>query len=233
VCPRQVIDLRLPASRHPRLDPVPRPSAPRRPRNEDLAADWPFLVHENTFLVRATTQWLVRPTDFPTIRRRCRICPSTEYRTQGRFRVNANQKLLDVWLLALCVRCDETIKLTVLERVRVRSIEPTLLGGFHGNARALAAKLLADPQLAHRNDITLDWTDAWTLETSPVELPKADILDVSVQFAQRIPIRLTTLIATGLGLSRAEVTRRIAAGRISSERKLTGRSAQDFSFVFW
>jgi hypothetical protein len=78
----------------------------------------------------------------------------------------------------------------------------------------------------------LDWTDAWMLETSPVELPKADILDVSVHFAQRIPIKLTTLIATGLELSRAEVTQRIAAGRISSERKLTGRCAQDFSFVF-
>jgi hypothetical protein len=231
VRPRQVIDVRLPASRHPRLDPAPRPSAPRRPRNEGLAADWPFLVHENTFLVRATTQWLVRQTDFPTIRRRCRTCPSTEYRTRGRFRVNANRKLLDVWLLALCVHCGETVKLTVLERVPVRSIEPTMLGGFHNNAPALAAKLLADPQLAHRNDVVLDWTDAWTIETSPVELPKADILDVSVHFVQRIPIKLTTLIATGLELSRAEVAKRISAGRISSERKLTGRCAQDFSFV--
>jgi hypothetical protein len=189
-------------------------------------------VHEDTFLVRATTQWLVRPTELPTIRRRCRICPSTEYRTQGRFRVNANRKLLDVWLLALCVQCGQTVKLTVLERVPVRSIDPTMLGGFHDNASTLAAKLLADPQLAHRNDVVLDWTDAWTLEMSPVELPKADILDVSVHFAQRIPIRLTTLIATGLELSRTEITRRITAGLISSERKLTERCAQDFSFVF-
>jgi hypothetical protein len=189
-------------------------------------------VHDDTFLVRATTQWLVRPADFPTIRRRCRTCPSTEYRTRGRFRVNANRKLLDVWLLALCVQCGHTVKLTVLERFPVRRIEPTMLGGFHDNAPALAAALLADPRLAHRNDVVLDWTEAWTLEMSPVELPKADILDVSVHFAQRIPIRLTTLIATGLELSRAEVAKRIAAGRISSERTLTGRCAHDFSFVF-
>lgn len=189
-------------------------------------------MHEDTFVVRAATHWRVRPTDFPTIRRRCRTCPSTEYRTQGRFRVNANHKLLDVWLLALCVRCGETVKLTVLERASVRSIEPTMLGGFHDNAPALAAELLADPQLAHRNGIVLDWADAWTLETSPVRLPKADILDVSVQFAQRIPIKLTTLVATGLRVSRAEVTRRIAAGLISSERKLPRRCARDFGFVF-
>ena len=189
-------------------------------------------MHENTFPVRATTQWLVRLTDFPAIRRRCRACPSAQYRTHGRFRVNANHKRLDVWLLARCVQCDETIKLTVLERVHVRSIEPTTLDGFHDNDPALAAKLLADPQLGHRNDIALDWTDVWTLETSPVELPKADILDVSVHFAQRIPIKLTTLIATGLELSRAEVTKGIAAGRIRSERTLTRFCAEDFSFVF-
>jgi hypothetical protein len=191
-----------------------------------------LLVHDDTFLVRATTQWHVRPTDLPTVRRRCRTCPSTEYRTRGRFRVNANRKLLDVWLLALCVRCGQTVKLTVLERVPVRSIDPTMLGGFHHNDAALAARLLADPRLARRNDVVLDWTDAWTLERCPVELPKADILDVSVRFAQRIPIRPTTLIATGMELSRAEVTKRIAAGRISSETTLNGRRAQDFSFVF-
>jgi hypothetical protein len=191
-----------------------------------------FPVHEDTFLVRATTQWLVRPTDFPTIRRRCRTCPSEEHRTQGKFRVNANRKLLDVWLLARCARCDDTIKLTVLERAPVRSIEPAMLDRFYDNDSALAAELLAGPHLAHRNDVMLDWTEAWTLERTPVELPKADILDVDVRFAQRIPIRLTTLIATGMELSRAEVARRIAAGRVTSDRTLAGRCARDFSFVF-
>jgi hypothetical protein len=188
-------------------------------------------VHENTFLVRATTHWRVRPTALPTIRRRCRTCPSTEYRTQGRFRVNANHKLLDVWLLALCALCGETTKLTVLERAHVRTIDPVMLSGFHENVPALAARLLTDPQLAHRNDVALDWADAWTLEMDPLELPKADILDVSVRFTHRIPLRVTTVIATGLDLSGSEVTRHIATGVVSSDDKLTGRRASDFSFV--
>jgi hypothetical protein len=154
-----------------------------------------------------------------------------ELRTQGRFRVNANHKLLDVWLLALCVQCGETAKLTVLERVHARSIEPSMLGGFHDNAPALAAKLLADPLLARRNDVVLDWTGAWTVAMSPPELPKADILDVEVRFAQRIPLRATALIAAGLELSGAEVSKHIAAGRITSEQRLSGRCARDFSFV--
>jgi hypothetical protein len=188
-------------------------------------------VHENTFLVRASTRWRVRPTDFPTIRRRCRACPSMELRTQGRFRVNANHKLLDVWLLALCAQCGETAKLTVMERAHVRSIDPDTLSRFHENDPSIAAKLLADPLLAQRNGIALDWSDAWRLEMDPVELPKADVLAVSVRFTQRIPLRVSTLIATGLDLSGSEVARHIASGVISSDDKLTGRRAHDFSFV--
>ncbi|WP_307856669.1 DUF1062 domain-containing protein [Catenulispora pinistramenti] len=188
-------------------------------------------MHENTFLVRAATRWRVRPTDFPTIRRRCRVCPSMEFRTRGLFRVNANHKLLDIWLLALCAQCGETTKLTVLERANVRTIDPALLSGFHENDPALAARLLTDPLVARRNDIALDWTDAWTLEMDPVELPKADILDVGVHFSHRIPLRVTTLIATGLELSGSEVAKLIAAGGISSGDKLTGRRAGDFGFV--
>jgi len=188
-------------------------------------------VRENTFLVRAATQWRVRPTALPTIRRRCRSCPSTEYRTQGKFRVNANHKLLDVWLLALCARCGETIKLAVLERTHVRSIEPETLSGFHENDASLAARLLTDPQLPHRNDVVLDWSDAWRLDMDPVELPKADILEVGVEFTHRIPLRVATVIAAGLELSNSEVARHIGSGAITSDDKLTGRRASDFGFV--
>lgn len=188
-------------------------------------------MRENTFLVRAATQWRVRPTALPTIRRRCRSCPSTEYRTQGKFRVNANHKLLDVWLLALCARCGETIKLAVLERTHVRSIDPETLSGFHENDASLAARLLTDPQLPHRNDVALDWSDAWRLDMDPVELPKADILEVGVEFTHRIPLRVATVIAAGLELSNSEVARHIGSGAITSADKLTGRRASDFGFV--
>jgi hypothetical protein len=85
-----------------------------------------------------------------------------------------------------------------------------MLDAFHGNSAAQAAKLLADPRLAKRNDVALDRTGAWTMETSPV---KAGILDVTVHFVQPISIGAATLIATGLELSRAEVTKHITADR--------------------
>lgn len=185
--------------------------------------------HETTR--RLAARWLVCPSGLPLIRRRCLSCPSALYRAHGKFRVNANHKLLDVWLLALCVGCGQTVKLTVLERVHVRTVDPSTLDRFHDNDLGLAAKLLQDPGLQRRNGITLDWDGAWTVQKTTVDVSAAEVIDTSVRFVQRIPVRLTKLLSAGLDVSRSEVQRLIAAGDLSSPYRLTGRSSGDFSFT--
>jgi hypothetical protein len=189
-------------------------------------------VIDNETPRRLATQWLVCPTGLPLIRRRCLSCPSAHYRAHGKFRVNANHKLLDVWLLALCVGCGETIKLTVLERTHVRAIDPSTLTRFHDNDLDLAATLLQDPGLHRRNGVTVDWDGAWTLQKATVDLSEAKVIDTSVHFVQRIPLRLTSLLSIGLGVSRSEVRRLVADGTLTSTHRLTGKSSSDFSFTF-
>lgn len=185
----------------------------------------------NEITRRLATQWLVCPTGLPLIRRRCLRCPSAQYRAHGKFRVNANRKLLDVWLLALCAGCGETIKLTVLERVHVRAIAPSTLTRFNDNDPELAANLLEDPGLLRRNGVSVDWDGAWAIRKPAVDVSAAEVIDTSVRFTRRIPIRLTTLLSTGLDTSRSEVHRLIADGSLSSAHRLTGRSSGDFSFT--
>jgi len=177
------------------------------------------------------TQWLVCPAGLPLIRRRCLNCTSALYRAHGKFRVNANHKLLDVWLLALCVGCGETVKLTVLERVPVRAIDPPTLTRFHDNDLELAAKLLRDPGLLRRNGVALDWENAWILRKTTVDVSEAEVIHTSVRFVQPIPIRRTKLLAVGLEMARSEVQRLILDGRIWSAHRLTGKSTGDFSFT--
>jgi hypothetical protein len=188
-------------------------------------------VTDNRTVRRLATQWLVCPTGLPLIRRPCLSCRSAQYRAHGKFRVNANRKLLDVWLLALCVGCGETVKLTVLERVPVRAIDPSILTRFHDNDFELAAKLLEDPGLLRRNGITLDWDGAWTLQKKTVDVSEAEVIDIPVRFVRRIPIRLTRLLSVGLDVSRSEVRRLVAGGNLSSTHRLTGKSSGDFSFT--
>ncbi|WP_308042822.1 DUF1062 domain-containing protein [Micromonospora sp. PLK6-60] len=155
--------------------------------------------------------WVVRRTRLPLLSLRCADCGAASATTgDGRFRVNANGKLLDVWLLVRCVSCDRTIKLTVHERMPVGSFDPAALHGYHTNDPDLVASRLMDPLLARRNRFALDWTGAWRLDAPPPPpLDEAWPLQVEVAFEEPVPVRPGRLIAHGLGLSRSEVLRRI------------------------
>ncbi|MFF0795123.1 DUF1062 domain-containing protein [Streptomyces spiralis] len=175
--------------------------------------------------------WVVVPTRLPLIHRRCHACASERFRASGKFRVNANHKLIDAWLLALCTACGETVKLTVLERMNVRSVPLELLDRLHGNDSGLTAKLLQDPVVQRRNRIALDWDNAWRLDTGGSDHPDREVIDVLVRFAARIPVRPVRLIAEGCGLSRADVERLITEGTLVSAVRLSGKRSGDFTFT--
>ncbi|WP_069885406.1 DUF1062 domain-containing protein [Streptomyces luteocolor] len=171
------------------------------------------------------------PTCLPTVVRRCHACASERFRANGRFRVNANHKLLDAWVLVLCASCGDTAKLTVFERTNVRSVRPDLLDRMHDNDPSLAAELLQDPVVQRRNRFALDWTGAWRLDTGGTDHLDREVIDVSVGFAARIPVRPVRLIADGCGLPRAEVERLVAQERLISAVRLSGKVSSHFSFM--
>jgi hypothetical protein len=152
--------------------------------------------------------WAVRRTRLPLLSLRCVDCRSGSATTgEGRFRINANGSLLDVWLLVSCCSCDRTGKLTVHERAPVRSFDRAELGGYQANDPELVASRLLDPLLARRNHFTLDWTGAWRLDAPPARLGGPWPVQVEVGFEDPVPVRPDRLIAQGLGLSRSEVPR--------------------------
>ena len=177
------------------------------------------------------TNWVVIPTCLPLVLRRCHACASETFRASGKFRVNANHKLLDAWLLVLCPVCGDTAKLTVWERMNVRSIRPELLDRLHHNDTGLIAELLQDPVVQHRNRIALDWDNAWRLDTGGTCHLDREVVDVSVRFAARVPVRPVRLIADGFALSRGEVERLIAEGKLVSAVRLSGKLSSDFTYT--
>lgn len=181
--------------------------------------------------------WVVVPTCLPIVLRRCHRCASGRFRANGKFRVNANHKLLDAWLLALCTECGDTTKLSVLERMHVRSVAPELLDRLHDNDPGLAAELLQDPAVRRRNRVALDWDGAWRLDNGAPDgphqphRPGGEAIEVSVRFAARIPVRPVRLIAEGFGFARAEVERLLAEGNLVSTVRLSGKVSGDFTFM--
>ncbi|WP_328662725.1 DUF1062 domain-containing protein [Nocardia salmonicida] len=84
---------------------------------------------------------------------------------------------------------------------------------------------------SQRNRISLDWDDAWRLDTGGSDHLDCELIDVSVLFAARIPLRPVRLIADGFGISRGQVETLIAEGSLVSAVRLSGKLSGAFTFT--
>lgn len=80
-----------------------------------------------------------------TILRRCGGCgKKMAFICSGRFRVNANGRRLDVWLIYRCEKCGHTLNVPIYERVRPERLSPELYERFLENDRELAMEYAGD-----------------------------------------------------------------------------------------
>jgi hypothetical protein len=179
--------------------------------------------------------WVLSELALPTIVKTCVSCRSTRQRPTGRIRVNANHKLLDVWLLICCDRCGRTSKIPVHERINVRALDNERLLRLESNDPALVRQLTMDSTLARRCAYQLDWAGTWRLDT---DLPFYDLqcedaapLEVIVRFELPAPVRVEKLLTAGFGLSRRAVRCMVDSGRIRLPLPLDAKACEDFTFL--
>ncbi|MDQ2588325.1 hypothetical protein CKY47_31050 [Saccharothrix yanglingensis] len=178
--------------------------------------------------------WVVRELGLPAIVKACASCRSTRHHPTGKFRVNANGKLLDVWLLIRCELCGRASKVPVHERVRVQSLDHERLPAFEGNDPAMVRRLTVDAAFAGRAGHRLDWSGTWELETDVpfYEFGRDDPtpLEVVVRFELPAPVRVGKLLTAGFGLSRPAVRDAVASGRIHLPLAVDAKVREDFTF---
>jgi hypothetical protein len=177
--------------------------------------------------------WAVRESGLPTVVKACTDRSGTRHQPSGRFRVNANGKLLDVWLLLGCAACGRTSKVPVHERVHGQSLERARRLAYETNDPAMVRELTMSASLAAKNGYRLDWTGTWELETETPFYSPGDPapLTVLISFELPAPVRVERLLTLGLGLSRAEVRRMVADGRIRLPLALDAKAHQDFELT--
>ena len=144
--------------------------------------------------------------------RYCKRCGvKTPFASSRLFRVNAQQKSLDVWLVYRCSVCDATWNLTILSRAAPHTIPPKLLHGFHTNDPELALRYALDASLVKRNgaepqppEFQICGEDAG--QTRP--------LRIHLRTALPLDIRAEAVLRKGLGLSRKGFDGMLSSGAL-------------------
>ena len=66
--------------------------------------------------METTITWEVKVNNTPLLIKKCSHCDSDRFYCSDKFRMNAQKKNIDVWLIYRCVKCDNTCNLTLLSR---------------------------------------------------------------------------------------------------------------------
>lgn len=62
----------------------------------------------------------------------------------GKFRVNANGRRLDIWLIYRCEKCGRTLNVPIYERVLPEKLDPELYQRFLDNDQQVAEDIASD-----------------------------------------------------------------------------------------
>lgn len=97
-------------------------------------------------------QWIITPDELPFVIRRCPKCgKKTEYKNSGKFRVNANGRLIDVWLIYRYGKCETSWNMAIWERAEAGHLDEKEYEGFLKNDPYLAAIYGSDRDLFAKN----------------------------------------------------------------------------------
>ena len=104
---------------------------------------------------------------------------------------------------------------------------------YENNHPAVVRELTMSASLAAKNGYRLDWTGTWELETDTPFYSPGDPASLRVLISFELPaqVRVERLLMLGLGLSRAEVRRMVADGRLRLPLALDAKAHQDFELT--
>ncbi|MEZ4235573.1 MAG: DUF1062 domain-containing protein [Myxococcota bacterium] len=156
----------------------------------------------------------VTPLEPPRVVRRCPRCDAPRpFGSSGAFRVNAQKRRLDVWLVRRCEACDATWNQPVAERVSPASLGARLVGYQQD-----------DPALVHAvaHDVTALKRHGKVLPAEVAVEPLVAVPPVvaRVVLVAPVAVRLDHVLCEALGLSRARLRAEVSAERVIVEAAL-------------
>jgi hypothetical protein len=153
-------------------------------------------------------RWTMAPAIAPRPLINCNRCGGNRpHQCSDKFRVNANGKRIDVWLIYRCSGCDNSWNFAVLERRNRRDIEPALLTALESNDPALARRIAFDAAALRKHAGRVEQSADVTIRKALLdgEPERATRLELDLRLEGTTPLRLDRLLASELGLSRSRL----------------------------
>lgn len=157
--------------------------------------------------------WELQYLSLPNVLRYCKKCGGkTEFICSERFRVNAQRKYLDVWLIYKCSNCDTTWNATVYSRISPQSLPAEQLKGFLCNDKALALHYAVNRTFLLQNGAE-PCLPAYTVNGNFFILGGNVRLEIKSKYP--LPVRVFSIVKEKLQLSNKALTDLMDNGKMT------------------
>ena len=168
--------------------------------------------------------WEILPENSPVIIHNCQKCGNqSRFVCSENFRVNAQQKHLDVWLIYRCEKCDKTLNLTLFSRISPKALNKDILYKATHNDCDYARQLSFDYDLLKRNDMVPDYASVvYKIKGAPLLLGAAAKVHIHCSFftgvrADRLLPEMIYAPGSDAPISREHFKRLVGSGMISGK----------------
>lgn len=159
-------------------------------------------------------QWEVQYHSLPAALKYCKKCgKKTAFFCSGQFRVNAQKRCLDIWLVYKCPECDTTWNAKVYSRVSPQALAFSLLDGFHKNEEELVRRYAFDRGFLQRNGAE-EALPPYSVLGDTFAPGEAVTLEIKSKYP--LPVKVSSIVKGKLGLSQREYLQFITEGKIKS-----------------
>jgi hypothetical protein len=154
--------------------------------------------------------WHIIPLSTPHVLRHCAKCGTRRrFASSDKFRLNAQQRKVDVWLVYKCLVCAQTWNCTIVTRQAPEDIGADLYQRFVRNDRILAWRYAFDSSLLQRAGVRVDAAVDVRIEPATWHGMGGMARPQQIRLVLDYPctLRLDRLLAEAFHVSRASVHR--------------------------
>ncbi len=175
-------------------------------------------------------EWIITPTSPPRYLLRCSKCgKKTEYYCSEKFRINAQKKLVDVWLIYKCENCDTTRNIDIITRMHSNKLNIDEYELFLDNDIKTAWRYAFNKDVIKKNRVIVDYSKIEYIMSGDILLleeisnREEDFVEFEIKFDYDIELDIAYVIRKNLMISVSQFNRMIDNDIISTYPSYTGK----------
>lgn len=159
--------------------------------------------------------WEVKVKNAPLLNKKCNRCNSPRFYCSEKFRMNAQKKTIDIWLIYRCTQCDSTYNATIMSRTKPEVVSKELFKKFSDNDTETALKYGFSAETARVNNLELDYTSVeYNIENYGMSLKDivkctSEMIMVTIRYPLNFNLKTAIIIKECLCISNNQLNQLI------------------------